>query len=428
MIQAYLLTFNCARHLVNPDVLAPSFFNALPKAAAVPDIIVISLQEIAPSAYSFLGGSYLKPYFDRITTTVHLATDIHSHGSERLEHVATRSLGMTALMIFAKPRITERIQWVQAAGAGVGVWNMGNKGAVAMRIGLSSPRSEEGLILGFTAAHFAPMEWNVQARNKDWEDLVRNLVFVADDDSAYSFSEEAPLWSSAQAPTVPTGLFCPGSHLFFAGDLNYRTCDTAPGPRAYTSYPKLSASRGSPEHFLHWLENDQLNRERSAKRTLHGLHELPIDFPPTYKYLVQKDAKSRGRTSPGDEVKWDWATHRYPSWCDRILYLPSPVSTSSLEPQMYTALPIQSTSDHRPVALVVHINEQPLPLDAEDIRSTPPFPINPQWRTRRDAARRCEIIVGVASYLALTRTGNAAIITALTVSLASWFLVSWIKG
>ncbi|KAJ4355420.1 uncharacterized protein N0V89_003436 [Didymosphaeria variabile] len=424
MIDAYLLTFNCARHLVNPETLAPALFDALPKAAAVPDVLALSLQEVAPIAYSFLGGSYLKPYFDRISTTVHLAADLHSHGSERLEHVATRSLGMTALMIFAKPRFLERIQYIQAAGAGVGVWNMGNKGAVAMRIGVSRPGSDVMLNISFVAAHLAPHEKEVALRNQNWEDLVRNMVFATDSDSVYSYSEEAPLWASGEAPAGRTGLFHPGSHLFVAGDLNYRTHDSSPGPDAHQTYPQPSASDELPEHFSHLLKTDQLNRERKAHHTLHGLEELPIDFPPTYKYSLRKD---KARSASGSEASWEWAIHRYPSWCDRILYLPSPASASQLEPQIYTALPVQPTSDHRPVALSVRVDDKALPTDARDIRSNPPFPINPEWKARRDAGRRYEIIVGVLSYLALTKKGNAAIAVVLGAALATFYLASWLR-
>ncbi|KAF1965673.1 DNase I-like protein [Bimuria novae-zelandiae CBS 107.79] len=422
MIEAYLLTFNCARNLVNPETLTPSLFDALPKAAAVPDVLAVSLQEVAPIAYSFLGGSYLKPYFDRIATSVHLAAELHSHGSERLEHVATRSLGLTALMIFAKPQFMERIQYIQAAGAGVGVWNMGNKGAVAMRIGVSCPGSEDLLNITFVAAHLAPHEKACAERNKNWEDLVRNMVFTNDSDSAYSFSEEVALWSSAEPPAEATGLFHPSSHLFVTGDLNYRTHDSSPGPEAHETYPQPAESNGLPEHFSHLLEKDQLNRERKADRTLHGLQELPIEFPPTYKYSARKDGSSQAHSLPQREVRWEWAIHRYPSWCDRILFLPSPLSASKLEPQVYTALSVQSTSDHRPVALSVRIDDAALLADADDIRSNPPFPINPEWKARRDAGRRREVAVGVLSYLALTKEGNVTIAAILAVAVATSYL------
>ncbi|KAH6644382.1 Endonuclease/exonuclease/phosphatase [Boeremia exigua] len=413
MFDLYLLTFNCARTLANPQSLAPSFFDALPKDGPVPDLVAISLQEIAPIAYSFLGGSYLKPYFDRITTTVQLAADLHSHGSQRLEHVATRSLGMTALMIFAKPSFTQRIQWIQSAGAGVGFSNMGNKGAVAMRIGVSCPTSisDETLNLSFAAAHLAPSEKKVEARNKDWENLVRNLVFRNRDDSVYSLSEERPLLSSRRAPSEETGLFATGSHVFFFGDLNYRTHDSSPDEKAYEAYPSMKAPESSPKHYSQLLSCDQLTREKEANRTLHGLEELPITFPPTYKYSMSR--------SSDDE--WQWAKHRYPSWCDRILYLPS--QSSKLEPQIYTALPVQSTSDHRPVALSVRVEETPIPVHGSSVEA--PFSINPTWKSRQEAARRWEVMVGASSYLALTRTGNAMLVAFLAVLAGGWWLAAW---
>ncbi len=404
MFELYLLTFNCARTPVDPTALAPAFFDALPKDAPLPDLVAISLQELAPIAYSFLGGSYLSPYFERITTAIHLAADQHSRGSELYEHVATRSLGMTALVIFGKPKLVERIKWIQSAGAGVGFSNMGNKGAVAMRLGISCPGANDTLDLTFTAAHLAPMESNVGPRNKDWENIVRNLVFLNDDDSAYSSSEERPLLASTtQAPADRNGLFTAGNHVWFYGDLNYRTNDRAPGEDAHLSYPQPNEPESSPLHYLQGLKTDQLLREKQAKRTLHGFLEMPITFPPTYKL-------SSGSSSIDGKEKWVWSKHRYPSWCDRILYLPCG-SISNLQPQIYTALPIQKTSDHRPVALSIRVEDRPNPREGNQASFKAPFSINPQWEARRDAARRWEMIVGGLSYLVLTGKGNVMLAT-----------------
>ena len=422
MFELYLLTFNAARNLVDPQSLAPSFFDALPKDTPLPDIVAISLQEVAPIAYSFLGGSYLKPYFDRVTTTVQLAADLRSNGSDSLEHIATRSLGMTALMLFAKPHVIQRIQWIQSAGAGVGFSNMGNKGAVAMRVGFSCPDSEDTLDLTFAAAHLAPMESNIDARNKDWENLVRNLVFVNNDDSPYSSSEERPLLGpSSETPADHNGLFTPGNHVFFYGDLNYRTHDSPPEEGAHQSYPQPTASESSPTHYSHLLKKDQLIREKDAKRTLHGFQELPINFPPTYKYSTSHSKNSNAPKRSGEDDSWEWSKHRYPSWCDRILYLPSG-SSSDLEPQIYTALPVQPTSDHRPVALSVRVDDKPIKMGVNDVLSRPPFDVNPQWKARRDAARRWELIVGVLSYLALTGKGRIILITFLGLAMGSLWL------
>src|SRR5262249_10492311 len=147
-------------------------------------------------------------------------------------------------------------------------------------------------------------------------------------------SEERPLLaSSTEAPADHNGLFTPGNHVWFYGDLNYRTNDTPPGEDAHKSYPQPTAVESSPLHFSQLLKNDQLLREKQANRTLHGFQEMPINFPPTYKYSTPHDS-----TKAEADEKWVWSKHRYPSWCDRILYLPSH-SSSKLEPQIYTALP-----------------------------------------------------------------------------------------
>ncbi|KAF2714482.1 inositol 5-phosphatase-like protein [Pleomassaria siparia CBS 279.74] len=429
MFQLYLLTFNCGRALVNPDSLAPPLFDALPPAAPVPDIVAVSLQELAPIAYSFLGGSYLTPYFDRVTATVQLAAKLRSNNSQRLDHVATRALGMTALMIFAKPQFAERIEWMQSAGAGVGFWNMGNKGAVAMRIGVSCPGS--GLVhMTFAAAHLAPHEKNIEARNQDWENIVRNLVFSNNDHSGYSSSEEVPLLSATEdLPADGNGLFTPGNFVSFAGDLNYRTSDIPPNKNSHETYPKVILSNSFSEHMNQLLKKDQLRREKDAKRTLHGFEELPIQFPPTYKYTMQSKSSSTSqkRLTPEGEEIWAFAKHRYPSWCDRILFIPLPSSSPRLELHTYTTLPIQATSDHRPVVLSMRIDDKPLQHHVGDIRSSPPFPINPNWRSRRDTARRWEMVVGILSYLALTKTGNAIIVSVLGASFAGWWMALWLR-
>lgn len=418
MFELYLITFNCARNHINADTLAPSLFDALPPLAAVPDIVAISLQEVSPIAYSFLGGSYLAPYFERATAAVQQAALLRSKGSEQLEHIATRSLGMSALMIFTKPHFASRIQWIQSAGAGAGFWNMGNKGAVAMRLGISCPGSNETLSITFTAAHLAPHEANFEARNSDWETLVRNMVFVNDDTSGYSSAEEVPLLSAAtEVPADGDGLYIPGNHaLFLAGDLNYRTSDKRPGPDGHNASPP-PASEYSPRQYSHLLENDQLTREREAERTFHHLQELPITFPPTYKY------SNTEQEQPGREERWQFAEHRWPSWCDRILFQVSP-NGPRLEPLIYNVLPVQPTSDHRPVALSMRVDDSRRATASDDAAPTAPFPINPNWRARRNAARSLELVVGVLSYLALTKQGNALMLAIAGTVGATWWMIA----
>lgn len=449
MLDLYLLTFNCARNLVDPAALAPSLFSALAPSTPIPDVLAISLQEVSPIAYAFLGGSFLDPYFKRVHETVHRAVELRSNGTTdsgvQLKHVTTRSLGLTALMIFARPEVVDRMIWMQYASAGVGLWDMGNKGAVAVRLGIACPteEEEETLSLTFTSAHLAPFETNFEARNRDWEALVRNLAFENDEGSGSHVSlsqpgeaEAEPLLAScalsegtqSQAPPEGTGLFAhTNAALFIAGDLNYRTSDSPPTKVAhhplaepnppYTGPPPPDTI-SSTQQYERLLADDQLTRELEAGRTLHNMSELPITFPPTYKITHSSSA------APESE-DWSWAAHRYPSWCDRILFYSSDASGKDkvLEPLRYDALPIQRTSDHRPVALSVRIYDKNMGEARVSPEKEAPFPINPDWRQRRDSARRFEVLVGVASYLVLTGKGRAMMLGALGVALGTWWLL-----
>ena len=434
--ELYLVTFNCERRLVSPEALAPNLFDALPPSQAIPDLFAISLQELAPISYSFLGGSFLSPYFEQVSAAVQLAADIRSNGQQKLEHVATRSIGMTGLMVFAKPDFAERIRWMQDGSVGVGFWNMGNKGAVGLRLGITADggdleENNEQLILTLVAAHLAPMEWNVERRNQDWENIVRNLVFTSSDSLEVPSIDEQPLLSSQRSLLPPdnSGIYEIANHVFFAGDLNYRTNDNPPGKTAHTTFPQPTESKSSPQHLSHLLATDQLNRERAANRTLHGFEETAITFPPTYKYSIKeiRRLRSQNPSSTGAEEHWPWATHRWPSFTDRILY--TATSLPELEIRTYTALPLQPTSDHRPVALSLRVKLEPLASErGHDLQYKRPFPINPYWKTRKNIARSLELVVGISSYLALTRTGNAILVVVSGISIATWWMVHWIQG
>ncbi|KAJ9645787.1 hypothetical protein H2201_003633 [Coniosporium apollinis] len=442
-LEVYLVTFNCARRLIEPAAFGSHFFDALPKDAALPDIIVISLQEIAPIAYAFLGGAYVLPYFNRVISSVNVAAEGHGGGANTYTNLLTAHVGLTAILVFAKQEVVQRIRWIQTAGTGVGLWHMGNKGAVGVRMGYSLPDSDgEELGITFVAAHLAPMEDAVDRRNADWENIVRNLVFSPHrglrklhngrrtPGSGAEDEDAEPLLStdSDEDHKIPTSLYNPGSHAFLAGDLNYRTNSNGPKPESHLEYPQ-PAKTDSPNHFSNYLRHDQLGRERDAGRTVHGFHEASINFPPTYKYSLKRSSGNPPAISPdtdsddaGDAEHWNWSKHRYPSWTDRILFLPPPASSPQLELHTYTALPLQPTSDHRPVALSVSVPLQALDKDDQDLRSRPPFPINPRWQAQRAAARRKEIVVGVLAYLALTREGNAVLAGVVGGLVAGWFI------
>jgi len=201
--------------------------------------------------------------------------------------------------------------------------------------------------------------------------------------------------------------------VFFAGDLNYRTSDVAPTTEDMENYPRPGQPRGSIYDISDYLSKDQLNRERKGGRVFQGFEEVsPITFPPTYKYQTSKDMPIQAAGT--EPASWPWATHRFPSWCDRILYL----SSTKIQIHSYDILPLQRTSDHRPVALSVSI---PMVSPSRTIDS--PYSLNPNFAQSRVAARRLEVVVGVLAYLSVTREGNTVLAGILAGAIASWYIM-----
>lgn len=117
------------------------------------------------------------------------------------------------------------------------------------------------------------------------------------------------------------------------GDLNYRI-DTIPRNTIIQHINNNDLAK--------LLERDQLNvsRRRIAGFRLAPFTELPITFPPTYKYDVGSDRYD------SSEKK------RSPAWCDRLLCRSSSGRVKQLE---YTRHEGVFYSDHRPVSGVFRI-------------------------------------------------------------------------
>jgi hypothetical protein len=467
-LTVYVLTFNCARRRVDPAALARDLFTALPADQPLPDILAVSLQEVAPIAHAFIGGTLLDPYFDAVKRTVELATEAARVGSnarpvykpvvgtsdswkadswsmweegnatEGYAHVLTRHVGMTALMVFAAPS-SHGVSFDAAAGTGVGLWRMGNKGAVAARLTVSHPEKEDTEIT-LVSAHLAPMEWNVARRKRDFEHIVSDLVFeeVPRRSGGVGWDTESPwvsrgyggsdsededatplLGSSIAKQSYDTtdldslrGIYDSRGLVVFAGDLNYRTSDTGPRISDHATFPQPTDGADTENHFLNLLKHDQLTRELKRRRSrpvFQEFAEAPITFPPTYKYR-RTVLPRRGE----EDKRWAWAWHRWPSWCDRVLYLPS----AAVEVLGYAALPIQPTSDHRPVALALVFKNG---TSREQFLA--PVPLNRHAVEERAAAKGREFAVGFLAYLALTYMGNAILVCIAAGGLAFWYLM-----
>ena len=415
-LSLYLLTFNCARTLVQPDAFAPYLFHALEPGSQSPELLVLCLQEIAPIANSFLGGSFLTPYFNAFRNVVKLASKDHNY-----VNVISRNVGMTALMVFARDDVVDKVGWLHTAGVGVGVSEMGNKGAVGVKLGYKTSSSEE-LQFTFVAAHLAAMEDALDQRNEDYKNIVRRLVFVPDQTpkpvSEDEENEDAPLLQG-EPPSrnaSENGIYSAHSHLFFAGDLNYRTSLLQPSPQdVEEKFPQPTKDEDNPKHFKHLLAEDQLTQQIKAGKTLHGLTEAPIAFPPTYKY---RNDGNKAVITDGEQ-NWQWARHRWPSWCDRIFFWKA--GDVKVNPQQYVCLPLFATSDHRPVALAATVPLRPI-SNAGQAESAP-FSIDPEWGSRRALARKKELVVGILAYLALTWEGNGLLVATTIGAVGGWLII-----
>lgn len=431
-LKLYFVTLNCGRAFVNEDSLSTHFFKPYEHGLEMPDIVVLSLQEIAPLPYCFVSQSWIQPYLSRVLAAAQQGASVTKY-----HHVATHTAGLTGIIVLAKEEIQSRITWLEKADVGVGLWEMGNKGAAAIRLGYFSNDHTQQISLTFVAAHLAAHEMDVKRRNRDWENIVRNLAFSPSQrktmrNSPRTLLAEQPeaehLLAKPDTPNmVPSGIFAPHALLFFGGDLNYRTSSERPEKDGYRHFPQPIDDRDDEKHYRDLMKHDQLAQERAAKRTLHNLAEAAIDFPPSYKYDLDfyKDATPQARGVNGEPSLWHWANHRSPSWCDRVLFSSFLEQPGVLKTHAYTVLPIQPTTDHRPVALAVSLDLDKAAriLKQGKAYTQPPFPLNPRALSVREAARSQEILVGILAYLATTWEGCSILLATVVAVFSGWLIM-----
>src|SRR5579859_7645137 len=232
--------------------------------------------------------------------------------------------------------------------------------------------------LTFVAAHLAAHEGHFYRRNADFQSLVENLVF----------------------PDM-TGIFKSRTPLFFLGDLNYRLSALHPSRSAsklsITPDEEISAEDQSlittlknnivdfleTGKFIKLIPHDQLPLSPLA---MH-LHEAPITFGPTYKYDSHDPPT--------------YASHRTPSWTDRILYSPETIETKD-----YQSTTSPTFSDHQAVSLTAILKD----TDFETENSTMPWELNPNWHKRREISDKLGVLVGAIEYLGMTKTGATILV------------------
>ncbi|KAI0388576.1 DNase I-like protein [Xylariaceae sp. FL0594] len=414
---------------------------------------------MAPLARAFIGDYMTRPYFQAYASALNRATAASAAASPRDDAGFTlvhwRNVGMTSIMLFC--RDPSAVLSLQSSDVGFGPGDMANKGAVGVRV-VMEKRGAQGesshTEMTFVSAHLAAMEWNLDKRNKNWQAIVSGLLFEDPKKrlAAPSLTGTSPTQGpdsetegllgqdSREAAMQAISIYKPGSHLFVAGDLNYRISETSPGPDS--DFPDLDPE--SPNDYKRFLAQDQLAAEMAAGRTLHGMSEAEIAFPPTYKLEWQEEQQSR----PGDQADcpdtplWTWARHRWPGWCDRVLYLDIPqwvrrrpgLARAEMNVIAYDSLPPVRTSDHRAVflrlAVPVLSPEALAPPDTVsssetmDPRVRLPYPIDPQAWEHRRFVKKWEAAIGWSMLVSESKRSFAFVATLLLVGLSAWWLRS----
>lgn len=420
-----------------------------------------SLQEVAPLGFSFVGGYFLNPYISRFEDALNLAAVRFDDENNRTKDnvisvtptadqpkkpyglVKTGNVGYTALLVFA--RDLDRVKDVQEAEVGFGTADMGNKGAIGVRCLFEGAGGGDGTEVTFVATHLAAMEWNLARRNANWAAVMRGMAFENPEDvvnrhrtssvdlngnsgdgerQMLLHEEHHEQHQRLQRQLHDISVFKPSSHLFVAGDLNYRISSTSPPPGA--TFPSLDPE--SEHHYMNFWPLDQLTREKEAGRTMHGLSEGVVKFPPTYKYDIKPGTKDSD-----EEPVWSFAPHRYPSWTDRVLYLDTPRGAPpdrGVKVRSYDAFPVLASSDHRPVFLRAAVPLIPPPElerllheggdDVSDPRVRLPVELDPEAWERRAAARRREVMAGWSMMLWSTQQG-ALLLGTMVLLVAGWY-------
>ena len=426
-----IVTFNCARELVDPDLLAGHLHAALSSTNDPPDLLVLALEELAPIAYSFIGGSYLSQYILRFVQSVDTLVKLWS-GPEaiRYEMVTSSTAGMTGLLVFAQPDVARNIAQIDTTAVRVGNYELGNKGAVAARLHYRKGGDASVTQLTFVGAHLAPMEERCERRNLDWRTISENMLFRPDSrrtsKSQSNTRNEATEESEPLLPSQPVshpyhGLYSPSSYLFVAGDLNYRTADFGPSKGAAQHWPDVNESTDSASTFASLWATDQLTRELREGRTLHHLQETEVRFAPTYKYSAAAQRQAAGVQSPDSQPSNPWAAHRVPSWCDRILYY-SPGTHPRIT--LYDSLPLLPSSDHRAVLLRAGVSlDHAVHNGATDRPISPPFDLNSDAAARATRSRMKDIVVGVLALVVTTWEGRLLLLGTLAGAVGGWAIL-----
>ncbi len=219
---------------------------------------------------------------------------ILKHLKEIDNYIIIKTLDLVGiyLVVFVKESIKENVKNIDNLIVRTGLLGtIGNKGSCLLRFNYNDTS------VSIANCHLSAGASNVSARITEINEIlnrtypIRSLRFK-DHDLQFIFGD-----------------------LNFRIDLDFHTC-------------KQLISSGSLSSLVSY---DQLNKAKSVSTTLIELDEGPLNFDPTYKYVMGSS-------------EYDSKKKRVPSWCDRILFK----KNKNIEVIDYNRVDYL-ISDHKPV-------------------------------------------------------------------------------
>ena len=299
----FVATWNVGTSSPNPSDCLKAFLGLEANGNTyvnVPDLYVIGLQEVKSQPQNMVWDTLFEDPWTLEVKTVLTELGLVKLQTARLQGIVTS--------VFIKRRHLTYIRDIEflstRRGLG-GIW--GNKGAVSLRFGI------HGCSICLVNCHLTPHDHMLNERIEDYKSIL-----------SQTFSN----------PETSNILF--HDYIFWFGDFNFRLG----GSRTASQIVELI----SENQMSVLMKDDQLFSVQKTGDAFSELRELPLTFPPSYKFEAGVD---------------NYDIKRRPAWTDRILYQVNANVydnvTLKMEGGSYKSHMHYRSSDHRPVTAAFKI-------------------------------------------------------------------------
>ncbi|CCK70616.1 phosphoinositide 5-phosphatase INP51 KNAG_0E03590 [Huiozyma naganishii CBS 8797] len=254
------------------------------------NIYIIGLEELIEltPGHMLSTDPYVKFYWEK-----KISSELNAASDKKYIKCWSTQLGGVLLLFFAAESEASKIKNIEGDVRKTGFGGMtSNKGAVAMSFNYSATS------FCVIVSHLAAGLDNVEQRHNDYKTIFKNIRFAR---GSRIKDHDAVIWM---------------------GDFNYRILMSNEDVRRLIQ----------DKEFSKLFQRDQLNQQMISGESFPYFHEMPINFPPTYKF------------DPGTKTYDTSEKMRIPAWTDRIL-----TKGEVLKQLAYGYADDITFSDHRPV-------------------------------------------------------------------------------